>query len=144
MYSHSAEKNVLNYLKILNFVGYFRVKNLFKCQIFNALSGVLFKKKNLIFFSQNIKRYQICVEFIGVASHLKKLANDIHQKPVHLKKKRKSKKCYISVTNKDIEKNSNSNSNSWDQKLLYQSIISEFFSRKSDNFFFLGVNGLTG
>ena len=83
MYSHSAEKNVLNYLKILNFVGYFRVKNLFKCQIFNALSGVLFKK---IFFSQNIKRYQICVEFIGVASHLKKLANDIHQKPVHLKK----------------------------------------------------------
>ena len=56
----SAEKNVLNYLKILNFVGYFRVKNLFKCQIFNALSGVLFKKmKILIFLSQNIKRYQI-------------------------------------------------------------------------------------
>ena len=44
MYSHSAEKNVQNYLKILNFVGYFRVKNLFKCKIFNALSGVLFKK----------------------------------------------------------------------------------------------------
>ena len=96
MYSHSAEKNVLNYLKILNFVGYFRVKNLFKCQIFNALSGVLFKKmKILIFLSQNIKRYQIffeSVEFIGVASHLKKLANDIHQKPVHFKKKTKIEK----------------------------------------------------